>query len=203
MKLICCVYTIKAKLRITKIRNGELEISIAEKNVFTGYYNKKTITLQQFINDYNYSAVYLEVDCYNRYSSKDERKDLPTEKTNLIEFLTKSNRKWFNLMYTKPIIKHNQNAKYLSYYFHSEEFNKQKKKLAHGAKVIEVTPSALEDIIINLPDMEEQNRIVEILDRFDSLCNDIAKGIPAEIKAREQQYEYYRDKLLSFTNLEA
>lgn len=106
MKLICYVYTIKAKLRITKIRNDELEISIAEKNVFTGYYDKKTITLQQFINDYNYSAVYLEVDCYNRYSSKYERKDLPIEKTNLIEFLTKSNRKWFRLMYKKPIIKH-------------------------------------------------------------------------------------------------
>ena len=49
-----------------------------------------------------------------------------------------------------------------------------------------------------LPSIEEQNRIVSILDRFDSLCNDISVGLPAEIEARQKQYEYYRDKLLSF-----
>ena len=96
------------------------------------------------------------------------------------------------------IISHNQNAKYLSYFFHSEMFFNQKKKLAHGTKVIEVTPSKLGNIKIMLPSIEEQNRIVFILDRFDSLCNDIAVGLPAEIEARQKQYEYYRDKLLSF-----
>ena len=96
------------------------------------------------------------------------------------------------------IISHNQNAKYLSYFFHSTLFFDQKKRLAHGTKVIEVTPSKLGDIIIMLPAIEEQNRIVAILDRFDSLCNDISVGLPAEIKARQKQYEYYRDKLLSF-----
>ena len=96
------------------------------------------------------------------------------------------------------IISHNQNAKYLSYYFHSAMFYKQKKKLAHGTKVIEVTPSKLADIEIMLPTLEEQERIVSILDRFDSLCNDLASGLPAEIEARQKQYEYYRDKLLSF-----
>jgi type I restriction enzyme S subunit len=74
----------------------------------------------------------------------------------------------------------------------------QKKKLAHGTKVIEVTPSKLGDIEILLPNMEEQNRIVSILDRFDSLCNSISEGLPAEIEARQKQYEYYRDKLLNF-----
>ena len=96
------------------------------------------------------------------------------------------------------IISHNQNAKYLSYYFHSAMFYKQKKKLAHGTKVIEVTPSKLADTEIMLPTLEEQERIVSILDRFDSLCNDLTSGLPAEIEARQKQYEYYRDKLLSF-----
>lgn len=96
------------------------------------------------------------------------------------------------------IISHNQNAKYMSYFFHSASFFEQKKRLAHGTKVIEVTPSKLGDIIIMLPTIEEQERIVSILDRFDSLCNDIASGLPAEIEARQKQYEYYRDKLLSF-----
>ncbi|MFU2418726.1 restriction endonuclease subunit S [Peptacetobacter sp. AB800] len=96
------------------------------------------------------------------------------------------------------IIKHNQNAKYMSYFFHSNSFFVQKKKLAHGTKVIEVTPSKLGGIEIMLPTIEEQERIVSILDRFDSLCNDITSGIPAEIEARQKQYEYYRDKLLTF-----
>lgn len=96
------------------------------------------------------------------------------------------------------IIRHNQNAKYLSYYFHTKMFFDQKKKLAHGTKVIEVTPDKLKDIAIMLPSIEEQQRIVSILDRFDTLCNDISEGLPAEIEARNKQYEYYRDKLLTF-----
>ena len=51
---------------------------------------------------------------------------------------------------------------------------------------------------IPFPPIEEQRRIASILDRFDKLCNDIYEGLPAEIEARRKQYEYYRDKLLSF-----
>ena len=96
------------------------------------------------------------------------------------------------------IIHHNQNARYLSYYFHTDMFFKQKRKYAHGTKVIEVTPDNLNDIIIPLQPIDEQNRIADILDRFDTLCNSISSGIPAEIELRQKQYEYYRDKLLSF-----
>lgn len=52
--------------------------------------------------------------------------------------------------------------------------------------------------IIPVPPLEEQERIVAILDKFDSLVNDISKGLPAELTARRQQYEYYRNKLLTF-----
>ena len=48
---------------------------------------------------------------------------------------------------------------------------------------------------------EEQEKIVRILDRFDQLCTDISEGLPAEIEARQKQYEYYRDKLLTFKEL--
>lgn len=51
---------------------------------------------------------------------------------------------------------------------------------------------------IPIPSLEEQERIVAILDKFDALVNDISQGLPAEIEARRKQYEYYRDKLLSF-----
>ena len=54
---------------------------------------------------------------------------------------------------------------------------------------------------IPVPPLEQQQRIVDILDRFDSLCNDISSGLPAEIEMRQKQYEYYRDKLLTFKEL--
>lgn len=99
------------------------------------------------------------------------------------------------------IIHTNINPKYLAYYFHTSRFYAQKKRLAHGTKVIEVTPDKLNNIIIPVPSMEEQERIVSILDRFDKLCNDLSEGLPAEIEARQKQYEYYRDKLLTFKEL--
>lgn len=97
------------------------------------------------------------------------------------------------------IIHHNQNAKFLAYYFQTEDFFNQKKKLAHGTKVIEVTPDKLLDIKIPLPPLDVQERIVNVLDNFEQLCNDLGIGLPAEIEARKKQYEYYRNKLLTFT----
>lgn len=54
------------------------------------------------------------------------------------------------------------------------------------------------DTEIPLPALIEQERLVSILDRFDALCNDLTSGLPAEIAARQKQYEFYRDKLLTF-----
>lgn len=57
----------------------------------------------------------------------------------------------------------------------------------------------LNNFPVPIPSIEEQHRIVSILDRFDTLYNDLTSGLPAEIEARKKQYEYYRDKLLSFS----
>ena len=62
----------------------------------------------------------------------------------------------------------------------------------------DLNSSLILGISIPLPSLEEQQRIVDILDRFDALVNDIKTGLPAEIEARQKQYEYYRDKLLTF-----
>ena len=96
------------------------------------------------------------------------------------------------------ILKHNQNPKYISYYLQTSSFFQQKCKIAQGTKVIEVSSKKLEQILIPLPPLDVQERIVSILDRFDALCNDKTCGLPAEIVARQKQYEYYRDKLLTF-----
>lgn len=57
------------------------------------------------------------------------------------------------------------------------------------------------DTQILLPSLDKQREIVSLLERFDALCNDLTSGLPAEIEARRKQYEYYRDKLLSFSEL--
>lgn len=72
----------------------------------------------------------------------------------------------------------------------------------HGAGIPGLNSSKVKNLVIPIPSMEEQERVVGILDKFDRLINDISEGIPAEIKARRQQYEYYRDMLLNFKKLD-
>lgn len=74
-------------------------------------------------------------------------------------------------------------------------------KKAAGGTVKSVPMAEMKKLKIPVPPLEEQKRIVAILDRFDKLCNDISEGLPAEIEARQKQYEYYRDKLLTFKKL--
>ena len=89
------------------------------------------------------------------------------------------------------IIRHSQDAKYLAYWFQTEDFFRQKKKLAHGTKVIEVTPKRLEDVVIPLPPLPIQREIVQILDNFANLTAELT----AELAKRKKQYEHYRDIL--------
>ena len=67
-----------------------------------------------------------------------------------------------------------------------------------GAAQPKLNQKNMNSIMIPLPNQAETKRIVEVLSRFDILCNNLSDGLPAEIHARQQQYEYYRDKLLTF-----
>ena len=72
-------------------------------------------------------------------------------------------------------------------------------RLAHDSGAVpSIRKSEMENLKIPVPPLEEQERIVSILDKFDALVNDLSSGLPAEIKARRQQYEHYRDRLLTF-----
>ncbi|EAH5676291.1 restriction endonuclease subunit S [Campylobacter upsaliensis] len=96
------------------------------------------------------------------------------------------------------IFKHNQNAKFIAYWLGTDDFATQKRKIAYGTKVIDVKPKDLCKVQIPLPPLSVQEEIVELLDKFDTLTNDLTSGIPAEIEARKKQYEHYRERLLSF-----
>jgi type I restriction enzyme S subunit len=95
--------------------------------------------------------------------------------------------------------RHNLNPKYVAYFFQTEQFHKQKRSFITGAKVRRVNASNLEKIKISVPSRDEQERIVSILDKFDTFTTSISEGLPKEIELRKKQYEYYREKLLTFS----
>jgi type I restriction enzyme S subunit len=101
------------------------------------------------------------------------------------------------------IYRHQLNPRFVSYFFQTEHFQKQKRPYITGTKVRRVNADDLAKILIPIPAPEEQDRIVAILDKFDVLTNSLTEGLPREIELRQKQYEYYRDLLLSFPKSEA
>ena len=92
----------------------------------------------------------------------------------------------------------NITPRYLYHVLASDDFFNYDMQNAKGAKMPRGSKEKIMKYSFLLPSLEEQQRIVSILDRFDSLCNDLSSGLPAETRARQKQYEYYRDKLLGF-----
>ena len=101
------------------------------------------------------------------------------------------------------ILHHNQSSRYISHFLRTHNYHLQMKKYVKNGKISSLPASGLAEALIPLPSLEEQERIASILDRFDTLTNDLTAGLPAEIEKRRQQYEYYRDKLLTFKRKEA
>ena len=89
-------------------------------------------------------------------------------------------------------------SNYVRYYLQSTHGKRILVRITTGGTVKHILASKMKNVVIPFPPIEEQKRIVSTLDRFDKLCNDISEGLPAEIEARRKQYEYYRDRLLSF-----
>ena len=83
--------------------------------------------------------------------------------------------------------------KYLYYYYQLQPW-----AVSTGGTIARLYNDNISKAKIAVPPLDEQRRIVSILDRFDTLCNNLTSGLPAEIAARQKQYEYYRDKLLDF-----
>lgn len=96
------------------------------------------------------------------------------------------------------IFHHKQNPKYISYLFQTDLFANYKRTAYTGTKVIRVSSERMGKFALPIPPLAEQERIVGILDKFETLVNDLSEGLPSEIAAVGEQYEYYRNKLLTF-----
>ena len=91
--------------------------------------------------------------------------------------------------------------RYLYFVLNSKRMYNKMLRAASGGTVPDLPHRKFYNLEIFLPSIEEQEKIINILDSFEKLCNDISEGLPAEIEARRKQYEYYRDELLTFKEL--
>ena len=97
------------------------------------------------------------------------------------------------------IIRTSQNSRYLNYWLKSISFQSQKERKVTGTKVVRINSKDMEKFQIVVPSITEQERIVSILDHFNTLTNSLSEGLPKEIELRQKQYEYWREQLLNFT----
>ena len=89
----------------------------------------------------------------------------------------------------------------LGHFLFAKLFRMKVEEFAIGMGNPKLMAGTMGDVEVEIPSIEKQHEITEVLDKFDALLNGISIGLPAEIKARRQQYEYYRNKLLTFKEL--
>lgn len=89
-------------------------------------------------------------------------------------------------------------SSYLMYVINGGNFEKEKMNCVRGTTIQHLNPDRLLKIKIPIPPLEIQEKIVQILDNFDTVCNDLSIGLPKEIELRQKQYEYWREQLLNF-----
>ena len=87
---------------------------------------------------------------------------------------------------------------FMKHLFRGLSLRKQIIKTASGVTRFNISKKRMQDIILPCPAIKEQKRIANILDRFEALSTRLMEDLPVEITARKQQYEYYREKLLTF-----
>lgn len=97
------------------------------------------------------------------------------------------------------IIQTSQNSRFLNYWLRSISFQSQKERKVTGTKVVRINSKDMEKFQIVIPSLTEQERIVSILDNFNTLTNSLSEGLPKEIELRQKQYEYWREQLLNLT----
>lgn len=159
----------------------------------------------------------LTMDCKNTYITRDKYEESPEIMINIndvilcktgstvgkvavVDFLPEKATLNPQLVVLKNI---RCNHRYLFYQLSKESTQKEIKKLAGIGSVPNISQKAIANISIPIPSLEEQEKIVNMLDRFDIVYNDISMKLSAEIDSRRKQYEYYRDEIMSFEKVGA
>ena len=164
------------------------------------------ISVENISDIYN-SKKYISVEDYNKYKIKPKINDIFMTRIGSIGKCSVYDKEKDLAYYVSlALIRPNNeivNSYYLKFLIESIIGIKElRKRTLVNAVPIKVNKDDIGKIELPIPNLKEQERIVNILNRFDKLCNDISEGLPAEIEARQKQYEYYRDKLLTFKELE-
>ena len=164
---------------------------VTAKNIRMGYIDYHAS--QEFISEEDYAIVM--------------RRGLPKKGDVLITteapcgFVAQVNRE--NIALAQRVIKYRSkntqlSNSFLKHYLLGSQFQDKLMQAATGSTVKGIKGSRLHQLKIPIPSKVEQDRIVAILDKFDTLTNSITEGLPREIELRQKQYEYYRDLLFSF-----
>lgn len=158
------------------------------------------------INDIYNSKKHISVEDYNKYKIKPQINDVFMTRIGSVGKCAVYNKEkdlayYVSLALIRPdseIV----NSYYLKFLIESSIGVKElRKRTLVNAVPIKINKDDIGKIKLPIPSMEEQQRVVNILSKFDKIVNCISDGIPAEIEARQKQYEYYRDKLLTFKEL--
>ena len=178
--------------------NQGLQIPINERKTEAGNNRYFYITVQFLKNDGK--KYYIENPPQNVICYEDDILVTRTGSTGIVVTGVKGcfHNNFFKVTANKQVDK-----KYLYRVLNSKTMYRKMIQAASGGMVLDLPHKKFYRLTIPVPSIIEQQRIVSILDRFDRLYNDISEGLPAEIEARQKQYEYYRDKLLTFKPLNA
>ncbi|MEI0594373.1 restriction endonuclease subunit S [Brachyspira pilosicoli] len=174
--------------------NQGLQIPISQRKKEDGKNRYFYITVQ-FLKGNNQDKYYIENPSENVICDTD---DILVTRTGSTGKIITGVKGCFHNNFFKLNLFDNVNSKYVYYALSTKKMYEEMLNAASGGTVPDLTHKAFYKLEIYFPPLEEQERIVNILDKFDALCNDITKGLPAEIELRKKQYEYYRDKLLTF-----
>ncbi|WP_086253627.1 restriction endonuclease subunit S [Campylobacter sp. P091] len=158
------------------------------------------------ISDIYHSNKYISKEDYDKYKVKPKINDVFMTRIGTIGKCSVCSRQVDLAYYVSlALIRPNSNvlnSYYLKYLIESIIGIKElRKRTLVNAVPIKINKEDIGRILLPIPPLEEQERIVNILEKFDKLCNDLSEGLPAEIEARKKQYEFYRDKLLTFKEL--
>lgn len=165
------------------------------------------ISVENIGNIYN-SRKYISREDFDKYKTKPRMGDVFMTRIGSIGVCAVFEKQVDIAYYVSlALIRPNQdavNSRYLKHIIESLTGCKElRKRTLVNAVPIKVNKDDIGKIVLPFPSLTEQQRIVSILDRFDTITNDLASGLPAEMEKRRQQYEFYRDKLLTFKRKEA